>query len=85
MALYIALKELSLIYSEHVRSAFEVYDSISKELLGRITFTINDGKPGHFCFTPTARPMGHANTTIIGALREYFQTEVQLHFPVDIS
>lgn len=79
------MREFSLIYSEHVRSAFEVYDSLSKELLGHISFTIKDGMPGEFCFTPVSKPTGRANTTIIGALREYFKTEVRLHFPVEIS
>lgn len=79
------LKELSLIYSEHVRSAFEVYDTQSRELIGHITFSIKNDKPGEFCFTPVGKPIGKANTTIVGALRDYFRSEVRLHFPLEIS
>jgi hypothetical protein len=85
LARYNPLKELSLIYSEHVRSAFEVYDSKSKELLGHITFSLKGDKPGEYCFTPVSQAIGKANTTIIGALRDYFKSEVRLHFPVEIS
>lgn len=79
------VKELRLIYSESRRGAFEVYGLDSDRLLGLLTFVIKDGKPGEFCFTPTGGEKGHAQSTILGALREYFKTEVRLHFPFSIS
>lgn len=74
------MKDFDLVYSEHVGSAFEVYDTFTRELVGHLTFTITNDKPDQFCFTPVGKLKGKAAATIIGALRGFFDTEVSVHF-----
>jgi hypothetical protein len=76
------MKELCLIYSDHIRSAFEVYELDCKKLLGHITFTLEDDKPSAFYYTPFGLKKGKSHTSIIGALRDHFQSEIHLHFPI---
>jgi hypothetical protein len=79
------MRQLHLIYSRQLTSAFEVHDAISRVLLGHVTFTIEHDKPGKFCFIPVGKKRGYPHATLLGALKEYFKTEVGVHFLPNVA
>lgn len=74
------VQEFNLIYSDHIRSAFEVYAKGSNKLLGHITFCVEDSKAGEFCYTPFGQKIGRPYPSIKEALEAQYKTEVRLHF-----
>jgi hypothetical protein len=74
------MKEFTLVYSDHIRAAFEVYSYGSRKLLGHITFCIDETNAGDFCYTAFGEKTGKPHRTIKEALEEYYGKGVSLHY-----
>ena len=78
-------RQLHLIYSRQLTSAFEVHDAATRNLLGHVTFTLERDKPDEFCFIPIGQKKGYPHKTMIGALQAHFKSEISIHFLPNVA